>query len=104
MTDPVAIFGIKLSTLAAAGIMGVIAVVLDIKRHSWVSGVLAVVAGMVVAGLSTDAIVAGLNLPHDAAYAVAGVLGISGRNIVIWITLVSKDPLALWDRIRGRGK
>lgn len=104
MTDPVTIFGVKLSTLAAAGIMGVLAVLLDIKRHSWITGILAVITGMAVAGLATDAIVAGLNLPHDAAYAVAGVLGISGRNIVIWISLVSKDPLALWDRIRGKAK
>jgi len=29
------------------------------------------------------------------------VLGISGRNLIIWVTLVSKDPLALWDRIKG---
>ena len=104
MTDPLSFLGVKLSTLIAAGIMGALAVVLDIKRHSLFSGVLAVLAGMVVAGLATDGIVAGLSLPLEASYAVAGVLGISGRNIVIWISLVSKDPLALWDRIRGRGE
>jgi hypothetical protein len=32
---------------------------------------------------------------------VAGVLGISGRNLIIWVSLVSKDPMALWDRIKG---
>jgi hypothetical protein len=97
------IFGIKLSTLIASFVMAVLAVVLDIRRHSLVSGLLAVVAGMAVAGLATEAIITGLGLPHEASYAVAGVLGISGRNIVIWITLVSKDPLTLWERIRGSG-
>jgi hypothetical protein len=32
---------------------------------------------------------------------VAGVLGISGRNLIVWVSLVSKDPRALWDRING---
>src|SRR5690606_24971767 len=79
MTDPIqTIFGIKLSTLAAAGIMAVLAVLLDIKRHSWLTGSLAVIAGMAVAVLATEQIVAGLNLPGDWSNAVAGVLGISG--------------------------
>ena len=102
MSDPLSFLGIKLSTLIAAAVMAVLAVLLDIKRHNWVTGILAVVVGMAVAGLSTDAIVLGLSLPAEASYAIAGVLGISGRNIVIWISLVSKDPLALWDRVRGK--
>jgi len=101
MTDPATIFGIKLSTIAASAVMAILAVLLDIKRHSWITGVLAVACGMAVAAFSTDAIVEGLKLPAAASYAVAGVLGISGRNIVIWISLVSKEPLALWDRILG---
>jgi hypothetical protein len=77
-------------------------VLLDIKQHSFLTGVLAVISGMAVAVLATDAIVSNLNLPGDWSHAIAGVLGISGRNLVIWISLVSKDPLAALDRWRGR--
>lgn len=103
MTDPTPyFFGIKVSTLAASAIMAVLAVLLDIKRHSVLTGVLAVIAGMVVAVMATDPIVNGLSWPPEWGHAVAGVLGISGRNLIIWISLVSKDPLALWDRVRGK--
>lgn len=103
MTDPSPYFlGIKASTVVASAIMGLLAVLLDIKRHSLITGILAVSAGMAVAVLATDAIVAGIGWPDDWSHAVAGVLGISGRNIIIWIALVSKDPLALWDRIKGK--
>lgn len=105
MTDPTPyIFGIKVSTLIASALMGILAVLLDIKRHSLVTGVLAVLAGMTVAVLATDPIVSGLKLDPTWSHAVAGVLGISGRNLIIWVSLVSKDPLALWDRIKGKTK
>lgn len=105
MTDPISsIFGIKVSTILASAVMAVLAVLLDIQRHSLITGILAVAAGMSVAVLATDAIVEGLGLPQTGSYAVAGVLGISGRNIIIWVALASKDPLALWDRFRGKGK
>src|SRR5690606_11200128 len=94
---------IKITTLVASGIMAVLAVLLDIRRHSLLTGVLAVASGMAVAVLATDAIVAGLNLPGDWSHAIAGVLGISGRNLVIWVGLVSKDPMAIWDRVTGKG-
>jgi hypothetical protein len=29
------------------------------------------------------------------------VRAISGRNLIVWVSLVSKDPLALSDRIKG---
>ena len=103
MTDPTPyIFGIKVSTLFASFVMAVLAVLLDIKRHNLVTGLLAVAAGMAVAVLATDAIIVGLKLSHEWSYAVSGMLGISGRNLIIWLSLVSKDPLALWDRIRGK--
>ena len=105
MTDPTPyIFGIKVSTLFASAVMAVLAVLLDVKRHSLLTGILAVAAGMTVAVLATEPIVSGLRLDATWSHAVAGVLGISGRNLIIWVSLVSKDPLALWDRIRGKAK
>ncbi|MBU1307411.1 MAG: hypothetical protein KKF33_18055 [Alphaproteobacteria bacterium] len=103
MTDPTPyIFGIKVSTLMASAVMAVLAVLLDIKRHSLVTGILAVIAGMAVAIVTTDPIITGLHLPADWSHAVAGILGISGRNLIVWVSLVSKDPMALWDRFRGK--
>ena len=103
MTDPIQTFlGVKVTTLVASGIMAVLAVLLDIKRHSLVTGILAVLSGMAVAVLATDPIVANLSLPGDWSHAIAGILGISGRNLVIWVGLMSKDPMAIWDRIRGK--
>ncbi len=105
MTDPTPyIFGIKVSTLFASAVMAVLAVLLDVKRHSLLTGILAVAAGMTVAVLATEPIVSGLRLDATWSHAVAGVLGISGRNLIIWVSLVSKDPLALWDRIWGKAK
>lgn len=103
MTDPTPyFFGIKVSTLAASAIMGVLSVLLDIKRHSLLTGMLAVLAGMTVAVTATDPIVHGMGWPPDYSHAVAGVLGISGRNLIVWVSLVSKDPLAALDRWRGK--
>lgn len=103
MTDPTPyIFGIKISTLFASTLMAVLAVLLDIKSHSVLTGLLSVAAGITVAGIATDPIINGLHCPADWGHAVAGILGISGRNLIIWVALVSKDPLALWDRIRGK--
>ena len=103
MTDPTPyLFGIKVSTMFASAIMAVLAVLLDIRRHSIWTGLLAVAAGMGAAVIFTDPITGLLGWPDTNSHAIAGVLGISGRNIIIWIVAVSKDPLALWDRFRGK--
>lgn len=103
MTDPTPyFFGIKVSTLIASSVMGVIAVLLDIRRHSVLTALLAVTAGIAVAAMFTDPIIAGMRWPDDWNHAVAGVLGISGRNVIVWISIVSKDPMDFWDRVRGK--
>jgi len=105
MTDPTPyVFGIKVSTMFASLVMAVLAVLLDIRRHSVWTGLLAVVAGMTAAVVFTDPVTSFLNWPESSSHAIAGVLGISGRNIIVWVAVVSKDPVAIWDRIRGKGK
>jgi hypothetical protein len=67
LTDPTPyIFGVKVSTLVASAVMGIIAVLLDIRRHSVLTGILAVAAGMGVAVLATDPIVSGLKLARKS--------------------------------------
>lgn len=58
------------------------------------AAILAVAAGIGVAVIATDPIVSGLDLQGTWSHAVAGVLGISGRNLIIWVSVVSKDPHA----------
>jgi len=99
-----ALLASKAATIIASFVMALLAVLLDIRRHNLLTGLLAVLSGMTVAVLATDPIVANLNLPGDWSHAIAGALGISGRNIIVWCGLVSRDPLAFWDRIRGKGK
>lgn len=103
MSDPTPyIFGVKVSTLLASLVTGLLAVLLDVQRHSFLTGILAVTSGMIVAVMATDPIVSGLKLDPSWSHAVAGVLGISGRNLIVWVSLVSKDPVAFWERLRGK--
>jgi len=103
MTDPTPyFFGVKVSTLFASAVMAILAVLLDIKRHSLLTGILAVIAGMAVAAVATEPIVKGLGWPPEASHAVAGILGISGRNLIVWVALVSKDPIKTWRAWRGQ--
>ena len=79
-----------------------IGVALEFRRHTWATGTLAIISGVGVAYFGTDAIVTILNLPPVASNAVAAVLGISGRNLISWWLSASKDPMSVWDRIRGK--
>jgi len=94
--------GIKASTLLFAIIAGLISVLLDWKRHTAITAVLAIVAGALMAVVGTEPIVSTFHLSGEWGNAVAAVLGISGRNLVVWISKASKDPLELWDRWRGK--
>jgi hypothetical protein len=81
----------------------VIGVALEFRRHTLITGILAIVSGVGVAWFGTDAIVSILSLPPNASNAVAAVLGISGRNLISWWLSASKDPISIWDRLRGKG-
>lgn len=103
MPEPIqTILGIKVSTLLISFGMAALAVLLDIRRHNFVTAILAVFAGMSVALIGTDFIVEWLTLPPSASYAVAGVLSISGRNIIVFISVVSRDPWHAWEKWKGK--
>ncbi len=73
-----------------------IAVLLEFKRHTWATALLALVSGVFVAFVATEPVVEFFRLSDNAGNAVAGVLGISGRGLIIWVLAVSKDPLRAW--------
>lgn len=94
--------GIKASTLLFAIIAGLISVLIDWRKHTALTAILAVIAGALMAVVATDPIVALFKLSGEWSNAIAAVLGISGRNLVVFISKASKDPLELWDRWRGK--
>jgi len=101
-TDPTPwlLFGIKVSTLLVSTIAAVLSVLLDIKGHSLTTALLAIASGIIVAIVCTEPIAAWIGI-KGADHAIAGVLGIAGRNLIIWVAITSKDPWALVDRLRG---
>lgn len=92
--------GGKISQLLTASVGGAIAILLEFKRHTWATAGLALISGTFVAYVATTPIVEFWGWSTNAEHAVAGVLGISGRNLIVWILQVSKDPLQAWKRRR----
>ena len=88
--------GLKLATLLPALGGAVIAVLLEIKRHTFASGVIAILSGVFVAAVATGPIVSSLGWSAETGGAVGGVLGISGRNLIFWVLQISKDPAKAW--------
>ena len=87
---------LKLATAATAFLGAAIAVLLEFKRHTWATASLALVSGAFVAVIATEPMLHFMNWPDEYGHAVAAILGISGRNLIVWVLSVSKDPLALW--------
>lgn len=73
-----------------------LAVAFEFKRHTWATAILAFVSGAVVAMFATGPIIDFWSLPESYSNAIAGVLGISGRNLIVWLLQASKDPLKAW--------
>lgn len=86
----------KFTTILTAVIAALLAILFELKRHTWATAALALFSGAFVAYVATEPVVEWLGLQDNASHAVAGVLGISGRNLIVWIFMVSKDPLAIW--------
>lgn len=97
----VAIVAAKASTIIAAAIMASLGFLLDSRKHSLGTAALAIVAGTAIAVLMTDPLVDYLHVSPTWGNAVAGVLGISGRNIVMLVNRLSRDPGALMRLWRG---
>lgn len=98
----VAALGIKATYVIFSTLAAIIAVLLDRKRYTWWTAILAVIAGALVAILATDPIVSILSLPENAAHGIAGVLGITGRNLVMWVNKASENPLKAWSEWRKK--
>jgi hypothetical protein len=91
-----ALAGLKLAAVLPALAGASLAILLELRRHTWATALLALASGAAVAWAGTDPLVAFFQLEQNAAYAVAGVLGVTGRNLIVWLLNVSRDPLKAW--------
>lgn len=98
----IAALGIKATYLIFSTLAAVVAVLLDRKRYTWFTAILAVIAGALVAILATDPIVSVLGLSDGASHGVAGILGITGRNLIVWLNKASENPLKAWNEWRKK--
>ncbi len=92
MTGPETIFGVKSATLVVSLVGAALAVVFDLKSHSFLTALGSLLAGIFIAAIATEATVEFFDLSKTWGHAVAGIYGISGRNLVVWISRASKDP------------
>lgn len=88
--------GAKVASVLTATGGAALAVLLEFKRHTWATAALALASGVFVAWIASGSLVEFFNLPSSAENAVAGVLGISGRGLIVWVLQLSKDPLKAW--------
>ncbi len=86
----------KTATILPAVVGGAIAILLEKSRHTWGTALIALLSGVFVAYVATDSIVEYLGWEGNASSTVAAVLGITGRNLIMWILVASRDPLKAW--------
>ena len=100
--DPFLLFGfIKIPALVVALIASCLSILLDIRRHNWATALLAIASGALVAIICTDPLVTFLRAP-EAEHVIAATMGIAGRNLVVWVSVTSKNPTAIIDALRGK--
>lgn len=81
--------------------MAVFSVLVDAKRHSPLSAMLAIVVGTVTGVIAASSIVAIMGWPEQAGYGVASIAAISSNNLIKWILRISSDPLSAWSKWRS---
>lgn len=94
---------VKLPTLLIAGAMAILGIFIDGRRHHWPTTIVAVIAGCAMAALLVDPIQELLHLSDLWKNALAGLIGIGGRNLVITVSRIAKDPAYLVRIWRGDG-
>jgi hypothetical protein len=98
----VALASAKAATIAASFLMAVIAVLIDMKNHTWPSAILAVLCGTVLGVISAISIVSLMGWTEQVGYGVSAIFGIAGNGLVKWIIKMSQDPSKLLDMWRKK--
>jgi len=96
MTGPdETILGIKVATFIASFTGAVISVVVDFRSHDFLTALGAIFAGVFIAVIASDATVEFFNLSGTWGNGIAGIYGITGRNLVMWLRKASQDPTSI---------
>ncbi len=92
----------KSSTIIAAAVGAILSILLNLRDHSFLTAIVSLAAGVFVAYVATEPLIVWLGLNDTAGNAVAGALGVAGRNLIIWLRESSKDPVSIVMRLVGR--
>jgi hypothetical protein len=95
------LFGFKKMALVA-GFAGVLLGIVIRRQFDWYEALTAAGAGICAVLFVAPAAVEWLSLSGKVEYLVAWLSGMCGLYVVDFAFKVARDPLALWDRLRGR--
>lgn len=94
----------QISIIGAATIAALLSVLLEVRQHSLFTATVAIISGVLVAALATTPVLEFWNLPSSWEHAIAAVLGITGRNVIVWIGRAAKDPVKFWQILKSGSK
>ena len=92
MTGPETIFGVKVATIIASFIGAAVSVLVEFRSHDFLTALGAIMAGVFIAVIASDMTVEFFELSDSWRNGVAGIYGITGRNLVMWVRRISQDP------------
>ncbi len=101
-TDGVALLLAKAGIIAAAAGMAIVSTLINAKKHTLPSAILAIVAGTIMGVIAASSIVALMGWPEQVGYGISAIFAISGEGLVKSLIRISNDPLASWKNWRGK--
>ncbi len=102
LVDGLALLTAKAAVIAASALMAIASVLVEMKKHTLLSALLAIFVGTVVGVIAASSVVAVMGWPEQAGYGVAGIFAISGQNLVRFFIKASADPVKTWKDWRGK--
>lgn len=92
----------KAGIVAISAGMAIVAVLMNSKKHTLPSAILAIIAGTVLGVIAASSIVALMDWPEQVGYGISAVFAISGEGLVKTLIRISNDPLSAWSKWRGK--
>lgn len=96
------IFGFK-KMMLIAGMAGVVLGIVIRRQFDWYEALTAAGAGICSVLFVTPFVVEKLDMSGRGEYLVAWLAGMCGLYVVDFAFKLARDPMAMWDRFRGRG-
>ncbi len=100
--DGLALLTAKAALIGASAVMAIAGVLLDLRKHTLASAILAVIIGTLVGVIAASSIIPMMNWPQESGYGISAVFGISGNNLAKSLLRASANPLSSWNKWRGK--